>query len=272
MQQKFPSRIAGCAQRSDHRRFFYNRIVCRNCKNERHDGNQDVQQYLYHRLVKFDCLIAVARQITRQRGMRRKNLDEIIGPFFFLVFIFRFRIVFPGIAVFDMVIGNGIIPFFGHDSHTEFNRIEHHVTRIAEQRTVIIVRIHTVNCNFILLLRHFAFHQADQIDLCSVFKKTDRALWFRIQIRVGIFVFIEILVNRYLLFFQPCSLVVCELLFCCKISVFHVVFFKAFIVSIQHALIRNEKTGHKANRRRHKQKNNEIFSNIVLQFPQQAFS
>ena len=304
MQQKFPSRIAGCAQRSDHRRFFYNRIVCRNCKNERHDGNQDVQQYLHHRLVtahivagKFDCLVAVARQITRQRGMSRQNLDEIIGPFFFLVFIFRFRIVFPGIAVFDMVIGNGIIPFFGHDSHTEFNRIEHHVTRIAEQRTVIrkchktgnrqfffinrdhitdlqviIVRIHTVNCNFILLLRHFAFHQADQIELCSGFKKTDRALWFRIQIRVGIFVFIEILVNRYLLFFQPCSLVVGELLFCCKISVFHVVFFKAFIVSIQHALIRNEKTGHKANRRRHKQKNNEIFSNIVLQFPQQAFS
>ena len=36
-----------------------------------------------------------------------------------------------------MVIGNGIIPFFGHDSHAEFNRIEHHVTRIAEQRTVI---------------------------------------------------------------------------------------------------------------------------------------
>ncbi len=63
-----------------------------------------------------------------------------------------------------------------------------------------------------------------------------------------------------------------SILFCCKISVFHVVFFKAFIVSIQHALIRNEKTGHKANRRRHKQKNNEIFSNIVLQFPQQAFS
>ena len=196
-----------------------------------------------------------------------------------------------------MVIGNGIIPFFGHDSHTEFNRIEHHVTRIAEQRTVIrkchqtcdlpelfapgegipylkavVIRIHSVNCNFILLLRHFTFHQADQIDLCSGFKKTDRALWFRIQIRVGIFVFIEILVNRYLLFFQPCSLVVGELLFCCKISVFHVVFFKAFIVSIQHALIRNEKTGHKANRRRHKQKNNEIFSNIVLQFPQQAFS
>ena len=60
--------------------------------------------------------------------MSRQNLDEIIGPFFFLVFIFRFRIVFPGIAVFDMVIGNDIIPFFGHDSHTEFNRIEHHVT------------------------------------------------------------------------------------------------------------------------------------------------
>ena len=202
MQQKFPSRIAGCTQRSDHRRFFYNRIVCRNCKNERHNGNQDVQQYLHHRLVtahiiagKFDCLIAVARQITRQRGMSRQNLDEIIGPFFFLVFIFRFRIVFPGIAVFDMVIGNGIIPFFGHDSHTEFNRIEHHVTRIAEQRTVIgkrdksgnrqllfinrnhiadlqfvVVRIHPVDGNLILLLRHFTLHQADQIDLCPVFE------------------------------------------------------------------------------------------------------
>ena len=57
-----------------------------------------------------------------------------------------------------------------------------------------------------------------------------------------------------------------------EISIFNLVFLKAFIICFYHASVSNQKAGYKPNRCNHKDQNHQVFSNFSLQFSRKPFS
>ena len=303
MYQKFFSCITGSPQGSDHRSLFDNRIVCCHRKNKGHDCNQDIQKHDHHRTVtahivsgEMDRLICIAWDIACHRCVICQYLKKVIGTFFLCFFSLWRIIICPGITIFKVRFFQIVKGFICNNGNTELNCIKHHIRIIGKQCTVIrqchiachrffffsdfydvtnlylvILCIHTIDGNLIFLLGKLSFHQAYEIDLAAVFVNADCTVLFPVEISICIFFDIVIFINLNAFFFQSFDLTVRCLFLQCKVSIFDVIFLKAFLISCQHTVICHQETRDKSDRRCHKKKNCKVFSNVTDQFSWKTF-
>ena len=139
MEQKFSSGISGSTQSPDHRSFFCNGIICCNCKHKSNDDDQNIQQHLHHSLItahiftgKSDGLIGIGRDKACHISIFDQNLQEILRHVFCFNIILWCSLILPGIAVLQMGCSKSIRTFLGHNTHTKFYSIKHHIAVIGK--------------------------------------------------------------------------------------------------------------------------------------------
>ena len=89
----------------------------------------------------------------------------------------------------------------------------------------VVVRIHTVNGNLILALRHLTLHQADLVHLLTVPEETHSTSV------IQLFFYVKIFVKLYARSFDIFPLGSVNFLCCAEISVFNIVPVKAVIIA-----------------------------------------
>ena len=179
-----------------------------------------------------------------------------------------------------------------HDCDAEFHCIKHHILRVGKKGTVIrksykscnfqlfsadrktvsdcqivIVRIHTVNRNFILLLRHFPLHQTDKIDIRPVLENTQRTFYL-----FGLLLDVPVGIDCYLpLLFQLLQQLRFRLRRQFKVAVLNVIFFKALIIRCRHAAGCHQKAGRCTDHPEQEKEDDQIFSNLIPKIPRESF-
>ena len=137
MAQKLSFRISGSMKSSDHCGFPHNRVADRHGKYKCKYDDQDIEKYDYHSLVashiiarKINCLIGnpwdncVNFNVSRQ-DLICQSFDEVFRKLLLFFLIFRRIVVLPTVVIVDIFLGKSFESVFCHDSHTEFDRIEH---------------------------------------------------------------------------------------------------------------------------------------------------
>ena len=172
--------------------------------------------------------------------------------------------------------------FLRHNTDTEFHRIKHHGRCIRKQGTIvrkcyksadrqlisvihnyiadrdfIVVCIHPVDGNLILRFRKRAFHQADTVDLRTVFVKTKLTLKI-----IGFTLYVKVLVDLYAFFFNRLNRFLGSLGNILKITILDVVFFESCIIHNLDAFCSHKESGNKSDNRYHEDKQNNVFCQI----------
>ena len=265
MPDQFASGITGCPKCSDNAGFFRDRIAGCDAKYKCHDHNDDIQKHDHHCLIashivtgKNDRLILILWNKIFQCDYFSHCLHQIFGNIFFLDLALWLFIVSPGIVILEFVLIENVKFFLRYQTNTKFYCIKHCVAVVLKQAAVIgkcnepcdrpgfcsilqrisdlqviVIRIHTVDCDLACFFCQFSIHQADFVDICTVLEETHRT-----AIGESIF-YIIVLIDFDAFFFDRFALSTVQPLSGAEVSIFDVVFFKSLIVCLDHTAICN---------------------------------
>ena len=125
--------------------------------------------------------------------------------------------------------------------------------------------MHAVDGDFTRGRGNLPFHKANLIHVGPVFKYAEGVAVIKLPFAVKYFI------QPYpqLLYIFPGIQI--KFVFRGKVSVFDIVFFKAFIVGGNHAVVCHKVAGNLADTKQQKKEDNKIFSYIFLKFPKISF-
>ena len=210
--------------------------------------------------------------------------------FFLLFFRFRLDIVSPCIIVMQFLFSKDCKSFFGYHGNAEFYRVKHGIAIVLEKSAVVrqchktgnfpgmiptfyhvpdvqsvVVRIHPVHTDLIRPLWECSLHQAHLVHVCPILKNPHGVSiaqsLFHIKQVIKLDAF---LLNGLFLMFSQCRR-------CAEVSIFHMIFFKTFVVGQEHTIVCYQKSGNQSDSGCQQQKNHQIFSKFTFQLPWQPF-
>ena len=144
MPDQFTSCIAGCPQSADYICLFSDRVSGSDCKDKCHDHDDDIKKHDHHRTVtahiipsENDCLVRVSWDKFFQCHFFCHIFHQIFRNVFFCLFIFGLSIVFPCVAVIQLIGLVAVELLWTHYRHAKFYRVKHGIIIIGKQGAVI---------------------------------------------------------------------------------------------------------------------------------------
>ena len=295
MTNQFPLGIAGSPEGTDDIGLFCDRIADGDAKDKGHNDDDNIEQQNHHGPVaahvlagKLDGLVLIPGDVLFQLHLAGKLLHQLLRHLVLLRLVSRRIIVQPRIAPGQVVLRKGGERLRRDHGHTKPNGIEHAVAVVREKSAVIrerhkprdrptplgaadgiphlkavVVGIHAVNGNLAVTFRESSLHQIRPVYRLPLGKDTQRVVVR--QRLVNVIQFVK--GDAHLpdgLGLRPVHLFGED-----KVSVLNGLFLKALVVGGNHAVIRHQKTGNKADGHGQQQEDDQVFAQLLPQLPEQ---
>ena len=294
MANQLAFRIAAGKKRADDVGFLGNGCPDGHGEHEGHDRNDDVQEHDNHGSVaahvvagKADGLVQIPGHEALKTGLLVHRRHYILGHVLFLVFVCRWSIVEPAVAIEKRILAKIGKVLLGHNANAEQKRVEHGVVVVLEQGAVVrqgneagndpasisagqpvadgkavIFRIHPVDGDLSPALGQTAGHEAGKVHLLPVLKNPHSCAVIQGLLHI------EVIVQGNANLADVLELRFVQLLFHPEIAVFHMIFFEAFVVGGDHAAVCHQKAGDQGDGHGKQQKNHDVFSRLAAQLPE----
>ena len=291
MADKLTSCIARGKQRSDRAGLLLDRRARGYCKHKAENDDNNIQKSRHHCLIAAHILAGEAYRLIfaslddiAYAAVGGENFAKLVGLIAALLIAERFVVIKPCVAQVNVFV-NFVECLGRHDGDAEFVRVEHHVGVVFKQRRIVrqcdgaryfkpgklvagrkavIFKIQPVGRYLALTLGQAAFEHIGPVYLAAVFENAH-----------GIFVIercflVKKLIHRNPGSFKLCFRLVRQLILKDEVAAFDIVFFKAFVICPDHAAVGDEKARDKARCEHQKQKQGNVFADILPQLAQQA--
>ena len=291
MADKLAPCVARGKQRSDSAGLLLDRRARGYRKHKAENDDHDVQKRRHHRLIAAHILAGEAYRLVfaslddiAYAAVGSEDIAKLVGLIAALLIAERFVVIEPCVAQVNVFV-NFVEGLGRYDGDAEFICVEHHVGVVFKQRRIVrqrdraryfkpgkliadrkavIFKIQPVGGYLALTLGQAALEHVGPIYLAAVFENAH-----------GVFVIercflVKKLMHRNAGGFKPRSRLVRQLILKDEVAAFDIVFFKALVIGSDHAAVGYEKARDKARCERQKQKQGDVFADILPQLSQQA--